>query len=222
MARRKLWCWKFTIQFNRNFLEILIEWKLQGQGTFYIFLTFLSLAFTTVPISEKVLNRLLVEWQVCVRLVKPNDGGPWMTRWCTWPWSYQQQKDNIQYTCWQVSLLWGSLNIFLASITFPHGFNHFLDFLSLPLRDDKMTTAIASQDLDVHMCSSHITKEHGSSGPCCALCTNRTNAILTHVTRCQWAAEYCMCTCASWEQPLAMSSQPFFPSSSGINLQDGH
>lgn len=153
--------------------------------------------------------------------MKPNDGGPWMTRWCTWPWSYQQQKDNVQYTCWQVSLLWGSLNIFLASITFPHGFNHFLDFLSLPLRDDKMTTAIASQDLDVRMYSSHITKEHGSSGPSCALCTNRTNAIPTQCNSLSVAADIACVPVPHENSPwLCPPSLSFLPAQVLISRMD--
>lgn len=65
---------------------------------------------------------------------------------------------------------------------FPHGFNLFLAFVSHSLKDDKMT--ITSQALDAPMCSPHITKEHGSSGPYCAPCRekNKCRSYSVHPT----------------------------------------
>lgn len=66
--------------------------------------------------------------------------------------------------------------------------------MSHSLKDDKMT--ITSKALDVPMCSPHITKEHGSSGPYCAVlhAEKKTQMpFLLSVPHYQWASEYCMC-----------------------------
>lgn len=124
----------FTNQFSRHLwgivwvfshIEILIEFPTDAQTPrprpLCIFLTILSPVFPATSVSGKVLSSLLVKWmnnwrEVGGRLVKPNDGRPWMTRWRAWTSSYQQQKHKAQYTSWQISLLWGSLNILLSPL----------------------------------------------------------------------------------------------------------